>query len=194
MRGRAGAGPPDARWALTEGITALLDLGTQNEAAKSAASGSSARIRIEGLGRHYGSFEVFRDINLEVGDAEIVAIVGPSGCGKTTLFRCIDGLIPLSRGEIKVEGERVTAAAADGVAMVFQHFGLFPWKTVYANVGLWARLARASRAEIEPNGCRSSSSWSGWPVSSTLIPISSPAACNSVRACPRARRSSRACC
>jgi NitT/TauT family transport system substrate-binding protein len=50
-------------------------------------------------GKSYGDLEVFRGINLEVGDAEIVAIVGPSGCGKTTLLRCIDGLIPMNAGE-----------------------------------------------------------------------------------------------
>jgi len=126
----------------------LLDLGTQNEAAKSAASVPGVRIRIDGLGQHYGALEVFRDIHLEVGDREIVAIVGPSGCGKTTLLRCIDGLIAPSAGSLTIEGEPVTAPLP-GVAMVFQHFGLFPWKTVYANVAYGLKLAGASRAEIE---------------------------------------------
>ena len=51
------------------------------------------RIRVRGLGKHYGSLEVFRNIDFDVGAREIVAIVGPSGCGKTTLLRCIDGLL-----------------------------------------------------------------------------------------------------
>jgi NitT/TauT family transport system ATP-binding protein len=106
------------------------------------------RIRIEGLGKHYGTLEVFRDISLDVGDCEIVAIVGPSGCGKTTLLRCIDGLIPVDAGEVRVEGERIVEPVA-GMAMVFQHFGLFPWKTVYDNVSYGLRMAGVARAEIE---------------------------------------------
>jgi NitT/TauT family transport system ATP-binding protein len=108
---------------------------------------TDVRIRVRGLGKAYGQFEVFRDVNLEVGKAEVVAIVGASGCGKTTLLRCIDGLIPPSTGEISVEGERVTAPMP-GIAMVFQNFGLFPWKTVYANVAYGLRLAGASQAHI----------------------------------------------
>ncbi|MDB5571812.1 MAG: transporter ATP-binding protein [Hyphomicrobiales bacterium] len=106
-----------------------------------------ARIRARGLGKRYGALQVFRDIDFEVGEREIVAIVGPSGCGKTTLLRCINGLIPLDAGEIVANGERVTQPIA-GMAMVFQHFGLFPWKTVTANVAYGLRMAGATRAEI----------------------------------------------
>jgi NitT/TauT family transport system ATP-binding protein len=108
---------------------------------------ADVRIRVEGLGKHYGALEVFRDVNLAVGSDEIVAIVGPSGCGKTTLLRCIDGLIPHSAGAITIAGERVDRPLP-GVAMVFQHFGLFPWKTVFANVAYGLRLAGVSRPEI----------------------------------------------
>jgi len=106
------------------------------------------RIRIDALFKRYGTLEVFRDVSLDVGDREIVAIVGPSGCGKTTLLRCIDGLIPVDGGEVRVEGQRITEPAA-GMAMVFQHFGLFPWKTVYDNVAYGLRMAGVARAEIE---------------------------------------------
>lgn len=105
------------------------------------------RIRVRGLGKHYGSLEVFRNIDFEVGEREIVAIVGPSGCGKTTLLRCIDGLLPHDAGEIWVGTERVTEPIA-GVAMVFQHFGLFPWKTVFENVAYGLRMAGAPKADI----------------------------------------------
>ena len=91
------------------------------------------RIRVRGLGKRYGTLEVFRNIDFDVGEREIVAIVGPSGCGKTTMLRCIDGLLPHDAGEIRVGNERVTEPIA-GVAMVFQHFGLFPWKTVRGNI------------------------------------------------------------
>jgi len=106
------------------------------------------RIRVRGLGKHYGALEVFRKIDFDVGEREIVAIVGPSGCGKTTLLRCIDGLLPHDTGEIWVGQERVSEPIA-GVAMVFQHFGLFPWKTVFENVAYGLRMAGAPKAEIE---------------------------------------------
>jgi len=114
---------------------------------ESAAGGGRARIRVRGVARRYGALEVFRNVDLDVADREIVAIVGPSGCGKTTLLRCIDGLMPVDEGTIEVNGERITQPIA-GVAMVFQHFGLFPWKTVYANVAYGLKLAGASAAEI----------------------------------------------
>ncbi len=112
-----------------------------------APSSDAPRIRVRGLGKHYGALEVFRNIDFDVGKREIVAIVGPSGCGKTTLLRCIDGLLPHDAGEILVGDTRVTEPIA-GVAMVFQHFGLFPWKTVSENVGYGLRMAGASKAEI----------------------------------------------
>jgi len=112
------------------------------------ADKSASRIRVQGLAKRYGALEVFRGIDLAIGAREIVALVGPSGCGKTTLLRCIDGLIGVDEGEIWVEGERLTRPIA-GVAMVFQHFGLFPWKTVYDNVAYGLRMAGAPKAEID---------------------------------------------
>jgi NitT/TauT family transport system ATP-binding protein len=105
------------------------------------------RIVMSGAGKRFGTLEVFRDVNLEVGEREVLAVIGPSGCGKTTLLRCLDGLIPLDAGEITVEGEAVTGPRP-GVAVVFQHFGLFPWKTVFDNVAYGLKLSGAPRAEI----------------------------------------------
>ncbi len=109
---------------------------------------ATPRIRVKGLGKRYGALEVFRNIDFEVGEREILAVVGPSGCGKTTLLRCVDGLLPHDAGEIWVGSERISEPIA-GVAMVFQHFGLFPWKTVFENVAYGLRMAGASRSEIE---------------------------------------------
>jgi NitT/TauT family transport system ATP-binding protein len=108
---------------------------------------ASARIRVQGLGKRYGALEVFREVNLDVGDREIVSVVGPSGCGKTTLLRCIDGLIPPTSGTVQIGGAQISSPTA-GVAMVFQQFGLFPWKTVFANVAYGLKLAGVSKAEI----------------------------------------------
>ena len=112
------------------------------------AASATPRIKAAGVGKRYGDFAVFRDVDLEVGAREIVAVVGPSGCGKTTLLRCIDGLLPIDEGSILIEDAPVTGPRA-GVAMVFQHFGLFPWKTVFHNVAYGVKLAGASKAEID---------------------------------------------
>jgi ABC-type nitrate/sulfonate/bicarbonate transport system ATPase subunit len=117
-------------------------------ASSANVAGPEPRIQVRGLGKRFGSLEVFRNIDFDVAAREVVAIVGPSGCGKTTLLRCIDGLLPHDAGEILVGDQRVTEPIA-GVAMVFQHFGLFPWKTVAENVAYGLRLAGASKADID---------------------------------------------
>jgi NitT/TauT family transport system ATP-binding protein len=109
---------------------------------------SRTRITAKGARKLFGALEVFRDVNVEVGEREVLAIIGPSGCGKTTLLRCMGGLLPLNAGEVTIEGARVTEPR-EGVAFVFQHFGLFPWKTVFQNVAYGLKLAGASSAEIE---------------------------------------------
>jgi NitT/TauT family transport system ATP-binding protein len=126
-----------------------MDAGAAPQHATDAAPpvSSSVRIRVSNLSKRYGALQVFRGVDLEVGDCEILSIVGPSGCGKTTLLRCLDGLIPVDEGEIRIDGACVTQPI-EGVAMVFQHFGLFPWKTVYANVAYGLKMAGASRAKI----------------------------------------------
>jgi NitT/TauT family transport system ATP-binding protein len=110
------------------------------------SSADRGSIRVRGLSKRYGELTVFADVDLALRSREIVALVGPSGCGKTTLLRCVDGLIPCE-GEVTIDGKRVTEPPP-GVAMVFQHFGLFPWKTVYDNVAYGLRMAGVSPAEI----------------------------------------------
>jgi NitT/TauT family transport system ATP-binding protein len=95
-----------------------------------------------------GAVVAFRQLSLAVAPQEILCVVGPSGCGKTTFLRCIAGLTDLSSGEIAVGGKPVTGPP-DGVAMVFQHFGLLPWKTVYDNAAFGLAMARAPAAHIK---------------------------------------------
>jgi NitT/TauT family transport system ATP-binding protein len=94
-----------------------------------------------------GTVVAFRQLSLAVRRDEILCIVGPSGCGKTTLLRCIAGLTEISTGQLTVHGKPV-AGPPDGVAMVFQHFGLLPWKTVYDNAAFGLAMAGASAAVI----------------------------------------------
>jgi NitT/TauT family transport system ATP-binding protein len=112
-----------------------------------ATDASGVRIRIEGLAKEFGPLRVFQDVDLEIGTRECVAIVGPSGCGKTTMLRCIDGLVEPTEGAVRIGGE-VVRKPPKGVAVVFQHFGLFPWKTVYENVAYGLRMIKAPKATI----------------------------------------------
>jgi NitT/TauT family transport system ATP-binding protein len=95
-----------------------------------------------------GAVVAFRRLNMEIREQEVLCIVGPSGCGKTTFLRCIAGLTAISEGNLTVHGKPV-AGPPDGVAMVFQHFGLLPWKTVYENAAFGLKMAGAPDAQID---------------------------------------------
>ncbi len=104
-------------------------------------------IRIEGASKRFATgLQVLDGLDLQVRDGETLCILGPSGCGKTTLLRALHGLIPLDSGRVQVAGETVTRPRRD-VAMVFQHFGLFPWKTVSLNVAYGVELAGLPEAD-----------------------------------------------
>jgi NitT/TauT family transport system ATP-binding protein len=94
------------------------------------------------------SLPVLRDIDLELFEGELTAIVGPSGCGKSTFLNAVDGLIDVSDGEILLDGRAIDGPGPDR-AMVFQHDSLFPWRTVLDNISygldLQGRLAKAER-------------------------------------------------
>ena len=94
-----------------------------------------------------GTVIAFRQLSLAIRAQEIMCIVGPSGCGKTTLLRCIAGLTDISSGSLLVHG-RPVAGPPDGVAMVFQHFGLLPWKTVAENAAFGLAMAGTPAAAI----------------------------------------------
>ena len=94
-----------------------------------------------------GTVVAFRNVELNVRSNEVLCIVGPSGCGKTTLLRCIGGLLTPSSGEVLIDGKPIRAPR-EGVAIVFQHFGLLPWKTVVDNVAFGLRIARLPRQRV----------------------------------------------
>jgi NitT/TauT family transport system ATP-binding protein len=95
-----------------------------------------------------GSVVAFRKLSLSVEEHQSLCIVGPSGCGKTTFLRCIAGLTELTSGTLLVHDQSVHGVP-DGVALVFQHFGLLPWKTVYDNAAFGLAMAGAPRSSID---------------------------------------------
>ena len=100
------------------------------------------RIAIESATKRYaaGAVTVFERLELAVRDRETVCVLGPSGCGKTTLLRCVHGLLPLDEGRVVIDGDAVSGPRRN-VAMVFQHFGLMPWKRAWENVAYGLELA-----------------------------------------------------
>jgi NitT/TauT family transport system ATP-binding protein len=117
------------------------------------AVSTTAKIAIEQGTKAFGEVVAFQDLTLGVRDQEALCLVGPSGCGKTTLLRCIDGLIPLTGGRITIGGDLVTGPRPN-VALVFQHFGLFPWMTVEDNVAYGLRVQGVKKTERNERAAR----------------------------------------
>jgi ABC-type polar amino acid transport system ATPase subunit len=105
-----------------------------------AAADTAPMIRLRGVSKWYGDFQVLKKIDFEVARGERVVICGPSGSGKSTLIRCINRLEDHRDGEILVNGVtldhsmRSVAAVRQDVGMVFQQFNLFPHLTVLQNL------------------------------------------------------------
>ena len=91
---------------------------------------------------------VLDDVNLTLREGEIVGLLGRSGSGKSTLLRIVSGLLKPTAGKVTWHGQPVTGPA-DGVAMVFQSFALFPWLTVQENVELGLEAQRVPKADRE---------------------------------------------
>ena len=97
-------------------------------------------IQIRNLSKSYGKLKVLKNINLDVNESEVVVIIGASGSGKSTLLRCTNFLEKAQKGTISIDGKVVTHKSKklhlirQDVGMVFQHFNLFPHKTVMNNV------------------------------------------------------------
>ncbi len=89
-------------------------------------------------------FTALENINLTIDSGKIAAILGPSGCGKSTLLRIITGLLKPTSGEVLYRGQR-QEGVNDKMAMVFQNFALFPWKTVKENIEL------GLKSEVQPS-------------------------------------------
>ena len=111
---------------------------------------------VQGLQKAYGSNQVLNGITTQIRRGEVVAIIGPSGCGKSTFLRSLNLLEVPTGGHIYFEGVDITDAKVDidkhrqKMGMVFQHFNLFPHKTILENITLAPiKLLKKDKAEAE---------------------------------------------
>ncbi|WP_404453720.1 amino acid ABC transporter ATP-binding protein [Oceanobacillus kapialis] len=101
---------------------------------------STEMIRVEKLNKSFGDLHVLKDIDMTVRESDVVVLVGASGSGKSTLLRCLNFLEIKNSGTITIESEQIEKEThnlnkvREKVGMVFQHFNLFPHKTVLENV------------------------------------------------------------
>src|SRR3954452_13555946 len=107
-----------------------------------ADEGRRPLVVLDGVNKHFGDLHVLKDIDLTVGEGEVVVVIGPSGSGKSTLCRAINRLETIESGTITLdgvalpqEGKALARLRAD-VGMVFQSFNLFSHKTILENVTL----------------------------------------------------------
>ncbi|MFV0527939.1 MAG: amino acid ABC transporter ATP-binding protein [Lachnospiraceae bacterium] len=102
----------------------------------------NAIIQVKNLKKSFGKLEVLKDISIDIKVGEVVVLIGPSGSGKSTFLRCLNQLEQSTGGQIIIDGVDITDKHTDinkvreNIGMVFQHFNLFPHKTVQENVML----------------------------------------------------------
>lgn len=134
-------------------------------------------LSVSHLRASYAGQPVLKDINLSIGNGELVVVLGPSGCGKTTLLNLIAGFIPADGGSITLDGQPVTGPGADR-GVVFQHEGLLPWRNVLDNVAFGLQLAgieKDARRRVAVQMLKKS----GWRARRSVSSGSCPAGCAS---------------
>jgi len=107
---------------------------------------SATNVNLTFAPKNRAPVNALNNFNVEVQEGEFVSIVGPSGCGKSTFLNVLLGLIPPNAGEMAINGKKIAGPGQDR-AMVFQEFGLLPWRTVEDNIVLGLELRGVSAAE-----------------------------------------------
>ena len=122
---------------------------------RTAAPDSAAlrtRISVEGLDKVFkttdGELLAVDNVSFEVKQGEFVALLGPSGCGKSTILNMVAGLLPKTKGTIRIDGDDVVHGRINRkVGYVFQRDTVFPWRTVEANIGYGLEIAGVPKGE-----------------------------------------------
>jgi phosphate transport system ATP-binding protein len=135
-------------FAVPERVAVPVDLPQTAPPAKVAAAPPATKISVKSLNFFYGSFQALHDINIEIPDKGITALIGPSGCGKSTFLRTLNRINEMIRGaraegHVKLDGEEVTEVDVSNlrrrVGMVFQRPNPFP-KSIFDNVAYGIRV------------------------------------------------------
>ena len=113
-------------------------------------------IHVEGLCKSFGKIDVLNGVDIDIEKGEVLVIIGPSGCGKSTFLRCLNRLEEPTAGKIFLDGTEITSPKTNinqqrqKMMMVFQHFNLFPHKTILQNLTIGPiMLKKMSKAEAE---------------------------------------------
>lgn len=116
-------------------------------------------IHVENLKKNFGKLEVLKDMSIDISEGEVVVLLGPSGSGKSTFLRCLNQLEKATAGTIVVDDNVITDKDTDinkvreNIGMVFQHFNLFPHKTVLENIMLApVELKKMTKEEAREKG------------------------------------------
>lgn len=112
------------------------------------AAGKKVKVRVDDLTKYYGDLLVLNNISFDIYDGELLCIVGPTGCGKTTFLNCLSRFVPLSRGDILVDGVPADPKVHN-IAFVFQEVSTIPWLTVEENIRFGLNIKRLTPAEVD---------------------------------------------
>ena len=119
------------------------------------------KVSVKGLVKSFGDLEVLKGMDVEIEEGEVVCLIGPSGSGKSTFLRCLNRLEQITAGTVVIDGFPITDPQTDintvreNIGMVFQHFNLFPHKTVLENIMLApVELRRKTKEEAEMRGAQ----------------------------------------
>ncbi|MEO6826512.1 MAG: ABC transporter ATP-binding protein [Microbacteriaceae bacterium] len=107
-------------------------------------------LELKDVGRNFGGRDALVDLNLTIRAGEFIALLGPSGSGKSTALNCLAGLLPLTNGQILIDGKRIDVLPPEkrDFGMVFQNYALFPHLSVQRNIAFGLQVRGIARAEV----------------------------------------------